>query len=97
MDFGNPDGSVLSQSFDIALPAWLLEEKNQLYVLLGFFMLFVITPMIINHLTGDTNNPDDLLMEKSKINKSSVATMVATLDEALEKNVKKKIKQISDD
>lgn len=96
MDFGNPDGSVLSQSFDIALPAWLLEEKNQLYVLAGFFILFVITPMIIIHLTGDTNNPDDLLMEKSKIKKSSIETMVTTLDEALEKNIKKKVRQVSD-
>ena len=48
--------------------------------------------MVIIHFTGDTNNPDDLLMEKSKIQKSSVATMVAVMDEALDKNVKKKVK-----
>ena len=47
IQWGNPEGSLMSQSVNIALPSWLMEPENQLYVLLGFFFMFVCVPMFV--------------------------------------------------
>ena len=28
VEYGDPEGSLMSQSFDVALPSWMMEEKN---------------------------------------------------------------------
>jgi len=59
VNYGNPDGSLVSQSFNVALPGWMRDEKNQVYILLGFFVMFVVVPMIVLWYTKEHNNMDD--------------------------------------
>ena len=28
MEYGDPEGSLMRQSFDVAIPSWMMEEKN---------------------------------------------------------------------
>lgn len=58
IEYGNPEGSILAKTIDLAMPSWVLKEENQLYVLLGFFSAFVVVPMlIISQVKG--NDPAD--------------------------------------
>ena len=62
VEYGNPEGSLLSKTIDLAVPSFFLKEENQLYVLVIFFASFVIIPMaIISQTKG--NDPIDLLNE----------------------------------
>lgn len=47
LKFGNPEGSILAKTIDLAMPSWVMKQENQLYVLVGFFASFVIVPMLI--------------------------------------------------
>lgn len=47
VEYGNPEGSLLSKTIDLAVPSFFLKEENQLYVLVIFFASFVIIPMAI--------------------------------------------------
>ena len=40
-EYGDPDGPQAEQ-FGIGLPAWIIEEKNRLYVLGVYTMVFII-------------------------------------------------------
>lgn len=48
LDYGNPDGPLSSRAFDfeIAMPSWLLDKKNQLYLLFACFVGLVLLPII---------------------------------------------------
>ena len=94
--YGNPDGSLLRQSIDIAMPSWLTDENNQITVLLGFFLTFIMIPVAVISKLKDTNDPTDAYFENG-ILKTSAATMLATLKEVLEKNMRKKVKTISEE
>lgn len=57
------------------MPSWVLKQENQLYVLGGFFVSFVIVPMlIISQVKG--NDPADALVE---VHEDSQALMSAQL------------------
>jgi preprotein translocase subunit Sec63 len=45
--YGNPDGSILLQTMDIPLPSFLKNEANQIFVLGGFFITFIMLPVVI--------------------------------------------------
>lgn len=49
LDFGNPDGSLSSRAFDIeiAMPSFLLDRKNQLYLLFACFALLILVPLVV--------------------------------------------------
>ena len=47
IEYGNPEGSLLSKTIDLAVPSFFLKEENQMYVLIIFFVSFVIIPMAI--------------------------------------------------
>ena len=47
IEYGNPEGSILAKTIDLAMPSWVLKEENQLYVLLACFTAFVVVPMLI--------------------------------------------------
>jgi len=48
LDYGNPDGPLSSRAFDfeIAMPSWLLDKKNQLYLLFACFVCIILIPII---------------------------------------------------
>lgn len=96
MAYGNPEGSVMSRSMDIALPSFLKDENNQIYVLVAFFASIVCVPIVIIAKLKDTNDPSDLIFDNGIIKHSS-AMMIMVLMGILEKNMRKKIKVISDD
>ena len=82
----------MTQSINVALPSWLMEPENQIYVLLGFFFVLVCIPMFIisqtksenkNHENGIDRRTDELMMNE--------------LMNHLENNMKKKKKVIEND
>jgi hypothetical protein len=96
MTYGNPEGSVMDRSMDIALPSFLKDEKNQIYVLVAFFASIVCVPIVIILKLNDVNNPSDLYFDNGVV-KNSSAVMVMNLMTVLEKNMRKKVKVISED
>lgn len=93
LEYGNPEGSLLAKTIDLAMPSWVLKQENQLYVLGGFFAIFVIVPMLIISQVKD-KDPEDVL---NQIHEDTPSHMSATLFQILDKNVGKKVKQLSDD
>jgi preprotein translocase subunit Sec63 len=61
LQYGNPEGSVMSRSMDIALPSFLKDESNQLYVLVAFFASIVLVPIVILLKLKDTNDASELV------------------------------------
>jgi preprotein translocase subunit Sec63 len=96
MTYGNPEGSVMARSMDIALPSFLKEEANQIYVLVAFFASIICVPIVIILKLKDTNDLSELLFDNG-IHKHSSATMIMTLMGILDKNIRKKVKVITDD
>mmetsp|Transcript_16914 Transcript_16914/g.26031 ORF Transcript_16914/g.26031 Transcript_16914/m.26031 type:complete len:104 (-) Transcript_16914:722-1033(-) len=86
----------MSQTFDIGLPSFLMDENNQLYVLIGFVLTFVMVPIAIILKMKEPNDPSEQYFENG-IHKGSAVMMFKTLFETLDKNMKKKVRQISDD
>ena len=54
INYGNPEGSMVSKSFEIALPSFLTDPKNQLYVLAGLFVCIIIVPALVIYNTKET-------------------------------------------
>jgi len=82
----------MSQSINVALPSWLMEPENQIYVLLGFFCVFVGVPMfVISQTKSDTKTHDN------GIDRRSDELMMAELMNMIENNMKKKKKEIEND
>lgn len=96
MEFGNPDGSVVARSFDIALPSWVSDPENSVTVLVLLFGLCVVAPIVIIASTLD-NNPANLRRYENGIDAESGTYMLKPLFEILEKNMKKKVKTLTDD
>ena len=86
----------MAKSFDIALPSFLMEDENQLYVLASVFVTLVMIPLAILAKTKDGNDPNDMFFENG-VHKSSPALMSKVLLDVLDKNKRKKIKTISDE
>ena len=78
------------------MPSWLTDENNQLTVLVGFFLTFIMIPVAVISKLKDANNPTDLYLDNG-ILKESANHMLAMLKEVLEKNMRKKVKVISED
>lgn len=93
IEYGNPEGSILAKTIDLAMPSWVLKEENQLYVLIGFFSAFVIVPMLIISQVK-SNDPADAY---SEVHDDTPAYMSEQLFMVLDKNAGKKIKEISND
>ena len=64
-DFGNPDGPLSSRAFDVelALPSFLLDPKNQLYLLCAVFTGIVVVPLVVISRHQEVGEPDDPLAE----------------------------------
>jgi hypothetical protein len=78
------------------VPSWVFDPKNQVYVLTAFFIAFIVLPMlIILQLKG--NDEEIKNQHKNGIQKQSSSMMLAPLFEALDKNMRKKVKSLSDD
>ena len=92
MKYGNPEGSLMSQSINIAMPSWLMEPENQLYVLLGFFFVFVCIPLFVISQTKQ-----DSKTHENGIDRRSDELMIGTLFQIIEHNMKKKKPQIEND
>lgn len=62
LDFGNPDGSLSSRALqiEIAMPSFLLDTKNQLYLLVTCFACLVLVPLVViarsDSTTGDESD-----------------------------------------
>ena len=97
LQYGNPEGSVMSRSMDIALPSFLKDENNQLYVLVAFFASIVLVPIVILLKLKDTNDVNDLIFANGIQKKSAALMMMTLMTEVMEKNIKKKVKAISED
>jgi preprotein translocase subunit Sec63 len=97
MEYGNPDGSMIGQTFDIALPSWVTDPENSVFVLCLFFFFCVIMPIGVILMTKLDNDPMNINRFKNGISKESQTSMQKPLWEVLEKNMKKKIKTLSDD
>jgi hypothetical protein len=72
----------------------LLEEDNQLYVLVAFFILCVGFPMVMISLQSSSNDPN---IFDNGIDLRSKDSMNNALFDAIEKNMRKKVKTLSDD
>ena len=94
-EYGNPDGSMVSQTLDLALPSWMFDQENQIIVLCLFLLFFIIFPLIIiaSIKTGH-NGPERF---ENGIEKESQQIMMAFFFESLTRNMKKKIKVFTDD
>jgi curved DNA-binding protein CbpA len=55
LSYGRPEGPLSSDAFDMefALPSWMLQPKNQLYMLCGMFTLIVFVPLVAIARAGD--------------------------------------------
>jgi translocation protein SEC63 len=53
MQYGDPEGSLMRQSFAVALPSWMMEKENQIYILLFFFGLLILLPLAAISQTKD--------------------------------------------
>lgn len=93
IEYGNPEGSILAKTIDLAMPSWVLKEENQLYVLVGFFAAFVIVPMLIISQVKN-NDPADAHAE---VHEDTPSYMSEQLFMVLDKNASKKVKEISND
>jgi hypothetical protein len=82
---------------DIALPSFLKDENNQLYVLVAFFASIVLVPIVILLKLKDTNDVNDLIFANGIQKKSAALMMMTLMTEVMEKNIKKKVKAISED
>ena len=60
LEFGSPDGPLSSRAFDfdIAMPSWLLNKKNQLYLLFGCFVVIILGPIIAIARVDSTKGDD---------------------------------------
>lgn len=93
IEYGNPEGSILAKTIDLAIPSWMLKESNQMYVLVGFFTALVIVPMlIISQLKS--NDPADAY---SEVHEDTPNYMSEQFFLILDKNAGKKIKELSND
>ena len=92
MEYGDPEGSLMRQSFDVAIPSWMMEEKNQIYILVFIFVLFVIIPII-----AISSTKDELKYHQNGIDRRSDEIMSSVLFDFIDRNQRKKLKQISDD
>ena len=95
-EYGSPEGSLMWQTFDVAMPSFLMEEDNQIYLLLAFFLTFICVPIVVLAKTRDTNDKSELYF-RNGIHKASAGVMVSNLIQSIEKNMKKKVKTLSDD
>ena len=89
IQWGNPEGSLMAQSINVALPSWLMEPENQIYVMLGFFFIFVCIPMAIISRTKEENKTHE-----NGIDRRSDELMMHYLLDMVEGNMKKKKKAI---
>jgi len=95
VEYGNPEGSLVKQSIDIAIPSWVFDPKNQVQVLSGFFGMFVIVPMFIIYHTKSGDIVKDCY--QNGIDRRSKKLMMPALFAMLDKNMKRKKKQIDDE
>ena len=65
------------------MPSWLTDENNQLTVLVGFFLTFIMIPVAVISKLKDANNPTDLYLDNG-ILKESANHMLAMLKEVME-------------
>jgi preprotein translocase subunit Sec63 len=94
-EYGNPDGSVVSQTLDLALPSWMFEEENQIIVLCLFLLFFVLFPLlIIANIKSASSGPERF---DNGIEKETQQIMMAFFFESLTRNMKKKVKVFTDD
>jgi len=66
LEYGNPDGPLSSRAFDfdIAMPSWLLDKKNQLYLLFSSFIGLVLLPICaIARADSTTGTEEDYVNE----------------------------------
>lgn len=96
IEYGNPDGSMISQSFDIALPSWMSDPQNKVLMLCLLLVMFVIVPIIIIYFTMD-NDPMNVKRYRNGTVKESGVLMLRPLFEILEQNMKKKNRTFSDE
>lgn len=73
----------MSQSIDLAIPSFFLEEDNQIYVLIIFFLNIILIPMAI---IAKTQDQDDAVEVLEGTRESIITHFMATLD----KNIGKK-------
>ena len=81
VEYGDPEGSLMSQSFDVALPSWMMEEKNQIYILVFIFVLFVIIPIIAISSTKDQEK-----FHQNGIDRRSEEIMMSVLFDFIDRN-----------
>jgi preprotein translocase subunit Sec63 len=79
LDYGDPEGSLVSQSIDIALPSWVMDPENQAYVLGGFFFCIILIPIGILRQLNDTSVNRDVY--ENGIDKTSGKLMLRPLFE----------------
>lgn len=96
IEYGNPDGSMISQSFDIALPSWMSDPQNKVLMLCLLLVVCVVVPIIIIYFTMD-NDPMNVKRYRNGTVKESGVLMMKPLFEILEQNMKKKNKTFSDE
>lgn len=97
IEFGNPDGSLIGQTFDIAMPQWVTDPENQVLVLCLLLLFAVVMPISVILFTKLDNDPMNVRRFKNGISRESLELMQVPLMEILDKNMKKKIKSLSDE
>ena len=66
---------------DLAIPSWFLEEDNQVYVLLVFFITIIMVPAVILAKTADNLEDDVEVIDGTR------ELMITSLMQTLDKNI----------
>ena len=82
--YGNPEGSMVFKSFDMAIPQFFLEESNQIYILVALFATVVMIPAVIISRTADQEATGDFVDEYTP------EAMTTLLMSFVDKNLSKK-------
>ena len=79
----------MAQSIDLAVPSFLLEEENQIYVLIIFFITVIMVPLIIIAKTRDQDDEVEVLDGTREL-------LIQHFMQTIDKNITKKQDKISD-
>jgi curved DNA-binding protein CbpA len=94
INYGNPEGSMVSKSFSIAMPAFMSDPKNQIYILAGCFLIIIIVPAVVIFNTRESDE-DELCHPETK--KYLPRNIIKALEKILKKKGKDATNQLSDE
>ena len=84
--YGNPDGSPAVMAMGFALPAWMLQEDNRIYLLGGIFLFCAAVVLgLLGFMNADNSHTRNGIWVTSKVN---MTDMILAILKENSKNVR---------